>query len=51
MNLRHAAAFRFIYFKGEYDRAWGDVHEAQSLGYQIKPLFLRLLREASGRQR
>jgi tetratricopeptide (TPR) repeat protein len=38
------------YYKGEYDRAWKDVHKAQSLGYQVKPRFLKKLREASGRQ-
>ena len=39
------------YFKGEHDRAWEDVYKAQSLGYQVYPGFLKLLREASGRQR
>lgn len=39
------------YSKGEYDKAWEDVHKAQSLGYQVHPGFLKALREASGRQR
>ena len=37
------------FFKGEYDKAWDDVYKAQSLGYQVHPRFLELLREASGR--
>ena len=35
------------YNKGQYDRAWQDVQRAQSLGYQVPPEFLRLLRETS----
>jgi len=38
------------YYKREYDQAWEDVHKAQSLGLQIRPDFLKALREASGRQ-
>ncbi|MGB2808363.1 MAG: tetratricopeptide repeat protein [Sedimentisphaerales bacterium] len=37
--------------KEEYDKAWEDVHKAQSLGYQVHPGFLKALREASGRER
>ena len=36
------------YFKGEYGKAWEDVHKAQSLGYQVHPAFLKALGEASG---
>ena len=38
------------YSKGEYDKALDDVRKAQSLGLQVHPGFLKLLREASGRQ-
>ena len=55
MNARYAKAYynRAIacYYKGEYDKAWDDVHKAQNLGYQVHPGFLKLLREASGRER
>jgi len=37
--------------KGEYDKAWEDVHKVQSLGYQVYPGFLKTLREASGREK
>ena len=37
--------------KGQYDKAWGDVHKAQDLGSTIHPVFLKALREASGRQK
>ena len=33
--------------RGEYDKAWEDVHKAQSLGHQVDPEFLKRLREAS----
>jgi ankyrin repeat protein len=33
-------------YKGEYDKAWSDVHKAQSLGYQVSPKFLEALRTA-----
>ena len=39
------------YRKGEHDKARDDVYKAQSLGYQVYPGFLKILREASGRQR
>ena len=39
------------YHKEEYDKAWEDVHRAQSLGLQIPPEFLKMLREASGREK
>jgi tetratricopeptide (TPR) repeat protein len=38
------------YSKGEYDKAWVDVHKVQSLGYHFPPGFLEALRKASGRQ-
>jgi tetratricopeptide (TPR) repeat protein len=41
-----------IYFiKKEYDKAWDDVHKAQSLGQEVRPQFLKTLREASGRKK
>ena len=39
------------YFKKEYDKAWENVHEAQSLGSQPYPIFLKDLRETSGREK
>lgn len=45
--LSRGAAY---YFKGEYDKAWADVHKAQSLGLPVHPAFLQALRQASGRQ-
>ncbi|MEW6104661.1 MAG: tetratricopeptide repeat protein [bacterium] len=55
INPRYAEAYNnrgvVYYAKGEYDKAWKDVYKAQSLGYQVKPEFLKLLRKASGRQR
>lgn len=38
------------YCKGEYDKAWLDIHKAQGLGIQVNPQLLELLRQASGRQ-
>lgn len=38
------------YSKGEYDKAWVDVHKVQTLGYRFPQGFLKALREASGRQ-
>ena len=40
----------YFYIK-EYEKAWDDVHKAQSLGHQVHPGFLNELREASGRER
>jgi len=37
------------YFKKEFNKAWEDVRRCQALGGQVKPEFLKLLREASGR--
>ena len=36
---------------GQYDKAWEDVDKAQDLGYKINPQFLKILQEASGRQK
>ena len=51
LNPRFAEAYNnrgvACYFKGEYDKAWDDVHKAQSLGIQVHPGFLKLLSEAS----
>ena len=38
------------YSKGEYDKAWVDVHKVESLGYRLPPGFLMALSEASGRR-
>ena len=55
INPRHAGAYYnrglAYYNKREYDKAWEDVHKAQSLGYQVHPEVLKKLREASGRER
>ena len=39
------------FFRKEYEKAWDDVHKAQSLGHQVHPEFLNELREASGREK
>jgi tetratricopeptide (TPR) repeat protein len=39
------------YLKAEYDKAWVDVHEVQSLGAQVPPGFLKALKEVSARQK
>jgi Flp pilus assembly protein TadD len=38
------------YRKGNFDKAWDNVHKARSLGYKVDDKFLRVLRQASGRQ-
>ena len=54
-NPRDARAYYergLVYYnKGEYDKAWQDVHKAQSLGYQVPPEFIRLLSEVSQKNR
>ena len=54
LNPKDAGAYNnrgFAYYsKGKYDKAWEDVHKAESLGYQVDLEFLKDLREASGRQ-
>jgi len=44
-------ALAYYYAKKEYDKVWDDIHKAQSLGFQVHPRFLKILREASGRER
>jgi len=40
-----------VYYEiGEYEKAWNDVRRAQTLAHTVDPLFLKKLREASGRQ-
>jgi len=55
IDPKYAAAYynrRNVYYcKGEYDKAWEDIHQAEKLGHKISPGFLKNLREASGRQR
>lgn len=46
-NIRAVAYF----FKGEFDESWDDVHNAQNLGYPVRPEFIKALTEASGRER
>lgn len=42
----------YAYFdKGDYDKAWADVHQAEKLGYKIDPEFLAKLKKASGREK
>ncbi|MGD8382892.1 MAG: tetratricopeptide repeat protein, partial [Syntrophobacterales bacterium] len=54
LNPKDAGAYNnrgFAYYsKGKYDKAWEDVHKAESLGYQVELEFLKDLRKASGRQ-
>jgi tetratricopeptide (TPR) repeat protein len=54
INPKYAIAYNdrgIAYFsKREYEKAWDDVHKAESLGWQVHPEFLKALREASGRQ-
>jgi len=54
-NPRDARAYYergLVYYnKGEYDKAWQDVHKAQSLGYHVPPEFIRLLSEVSQKNR
>ena len=35
----------------DFDKAWDDVKKTQALGAQFPPKFLKMLREASGRER
>jgi len=52
LDPRNAEAYNnraiSYYMNGEYDKAWEDVQKAQSLGYQVPVIFLKLLREKSG---
>ncbi len=36
------------YATKDYPKAWGDVHKAQSLGYQVFEGFINVLKNASG---
>ena len=53
INPDYAEAYNnrgVVYSKGkEYDKAWADVHKAESLGYRVDTQFLLDLRKASGR--
>jgi len=55
INPRLAVAYAeralIYYVKKEYDKAWEDVHKAESLGQEVRPEFLKPLREASGRKK
>jgi hypothetical protein len=55
IDPKHANAYYYraiiYYIKGEYDKAWDDIHKSQSLGYHISPTFLKNLSEASETQR
>jgi tetratricopeptide (TPR) repeat protein len=54
INPSHAIAYsaraRAHFRKKEFDKAWEDVRQAQSLGHKVNPEFLQALRKASGRQ-
>ena len=49
--VAYAERALIYYVKKEYDKAWEDVHKAQSLGQEVRPQFLKALREASGRKK
>ena len=53
INPGYAMAYNYravtYYYQGEDDKAWEDVHKAQSLGYKFAPKYLKALRKASGR--
>jgi len=55
INPRFAKAIALrgyaYYSKGEYDKAWEDVHKAQSWGYHLHPGFIEALSKASGRRK
>jgi tetratricopeptide (TPR) repeat protein len=38
------------YYEKEYDKAWADAHKIEELGYPVEPEFLKMLKEASGRE-
>jgi len=41
-----------IYYKqGNYNKAWEDVHKAESLGYKVNPEFIEKLKKTSGREK
>lgn len=53
MHAKYSKAYvnraAIYYMKGEYDKAWEDVHKAEESGHQVPVEFLTKLREASGR--
>jgi len=49
--VAYAERALIYYVKKEYDKAWEDIHKAESLGQEMRPEFIKLLREASGRKR
>jgi len=49
--VAYAERALIYYVKKEYDKAWEDVHKAESLGQEVRPQFLKRLREASGRKK
>ena len=49
--VAYAERALMYYVKKEYDKAWEDVHRAESLGQEMRPEFLKRLREASGRKK
>ncbi|MHC4207911.1 MAG: tetratricopeptide repeat protein, partial [Planctomycetota bacterium] len=55
LNPQSAKAYynRAVVFCGmkEYDKAWQDIHQAQSLGFQAPAGFLQILRKDSGREK
>ncbi len=36
------------FFYKKYEKAWGDVYQAQVLGYKVPPGFLKIFRNAKG---
>ena len=49
--VAYAERALIYYVEKEYDKAWEDVHKAESLGVEVRPGFLKTLREASGRKK
>ena len=39
------------YLKKEYAKAWNDISKVRELDLQIHPIFLKMLKEDSGRER
>ena len=39
------------YNEGQYDKSWEDLHRARELGFPADPKFIRMLQDASGRDR
>ena len=54
INPKDAMAYQYramsFSMKKEFDKAWEDVHKAESLNFKFDPKFLDDLRKASGRQ-